>query len=153
MCCAAVGTCLATIARMSDVIIPESTEQVIADSTFRFAGTYVFASASAVRNPEKHLMITRDEKETTVVTLPENLGDLDIIELNPDRWLLLAIDCANPFYCVGFIAKISAAISAAGIDILVVSTFTRDWLLVKEEEGERAARVLEGVGVIRNTER
>lgn len=123
-----------------------SLEDIVTHSSFNFAGTYLWASAGAVRHPEKHLIVTRDEKETTVVTLAENLGDLDVLALNPDRWLLLSIDCANPFYCAGFIARLSAPLSAAGIDILVVSTFTRDWVFVKEEEGERAAKLLEEVG-------
>lgn len=91
-------------------------------------------------------MVTRDEKETTVVTTPEHLADVDVIEVNPDRWLLLSIDCAHPFYCVGFIAKISAALSDAGVDILVVSTFTRDWVFIKEEDADRAANVLRAAG-------
>ncbi|MEO8380962.1 MAG: ACT domain-containing protein [Acidobacteriota bacterium] len=121
-------------------------EDIVAHSSFHFAGTYVWASARTVRHPEKHLMVTRDEKEITVVTAPEHLGDVDVIELNPDRWLLLSIDCAHPFYCVGFIARISDPLSAAGIDILVVSTFTRDWVFVKEEDAVRAAQVLTAAG-------
>ena len=91
-------------------------------------------------------MVTRDEKEITVVTAPENLTALDVIEANADRWLLITIDCANPFYCVGFIAKIAARLSAAGIDILVVSTFSRDCVFVKESDGPRAAEVLREMG-------
>ena len=119
---------------------------IIAHSKFHFAGSYVFCSASAVRNPEKHLMVARDEKEITVVTTEENLADIDVVERNRDRWLLLSIDCDSPFYCVGFIARISAPLSEAGLDILVVSTFTRDWVFVKEEDGARAADVLRGAG-------
>lgn len=91
-------------------------------------------------------MITRDDKETTVVTLEENLGHVEVLERNEDRWLLLTIDCANPFYCVGFIAKFASVLSGAGIDILVVSTFSLDWVLVKEADGPRAARLLMGIG-------
>jgi hypothetical protein len=134
---------------VSEVVIPASTEDVITHSTFRFAGTFLWASARAVRNPERHLMIARDEKETTVVTTPELLADVDVIEINPDRWLLLSIDCAHPFYCVGFIAKLSSALSDAGLDILFISTFTRDWVFVKAEDGERAATVLQSVGFVR----
>ena len=82
-------------------------------------------------------MITRDAYETTVVTTEDLLGDVEVLDINADRWLLLAIDCANPFYCVGFIAKISAALSGAGMDILVVSTFSCDWVFVKEGDGPR----------------
>jgi len=91
-------------------------------------------------------MIARDVREMTVVTTEDQLGDVDVIEMNADRWLLLAIDCANPFYCVGFIAKISAALSGAGLDILVISTFSCDWVFVKEDDGDRAAGVLRGLG-------
>jgi hypothetical protein len=131
---------------VSELVIPASTEQLIAASTFRFAGTYMYASVRAVAHPEKHLMVTRDEREITVVTRPEHLDDLDVVAVNPDRWLLLAIDCANPFYCVGFIARISAALSGGGFDILVVSTFSCDWIFVKEDDGPRAADLLRGLG-------
>lgn len=119
---------------------------MIADSTFRFAGTYRFVSARSIGHPEKHLMITRDTYETTVVTKEEDLGDVDVLDMNADRWLLLAIDCASPFYCVGFLARISAALSGAGMDILVVSTFSCDWVFVKEDDGPRAAALLRAEG-------
>ena len=93
-------------------------------------------------------MITRDELEVTVVTKEENLADVDVIERNRDRWALVAIDCANPFYCVGFIARMSAALSSAGLDILAVSTFSRDCVFVKEGDEETAAAVLRGVGFV-----
>ena len=126
--------------------IPESTTDVIARSTFRRAGTYLYIRASAVREPHLHLMITHDDREVTVVTSDDLLEHVDVLEINPDRWLLITIDCANPFYCVGFLAKISAVLSNGGMDILVVSTFSRDWVLVKASEGERAAELLRGIG-------
>ncbi|HKR62688.1 MAG TPA: ACT domain-containing protein [Thermoanaerobaculia bacterium] len=129
---------------MSDIVIPETTEHVIAASTFHFGGTYRWASVRAIGDPAKHLMISRDEKETTVVT--DDLSDLDVIEVNPDRWTLVSIDCSQPFYCVGFIARISGTLSAAGIDLLVLSTFTRDWVFVKEGDAPRAADVLRAAG-------
>ncbi|HEX8152890.1 MAG TPA: ACT domain-containing protein [Thermoanaerobaculia bacterium] len=128
------------------VTIPDSTLDVIGRSTFRRAGAYVYAKARDVRNLANHLMVTRDDRELTVVTQEQYLGDVDVLELNPDRWQLLTIDCANPFYCVGFIAKIAELLSGAGIDILVVSTFSRDWVLVKDEESGRAAELLRAAG-------
>jgi hypothetical protein len=89
-------------------------------------------------------MISRDDKEITVVT--NDLEDVDVIAINPDRWVLVSIDCSQPFYCVGFIAKLSTMLSGAGLDILVLSTFSRDWVFVKEEDGERAAEVLRKAG-------
>jgi len=122
-------------------------EDVITASSFRFAGVYVWAHVRIVPREGQHLLIAHDEKEITVVTTPENLASLDVIETNRDRWLLLSIDCASPFYCVGFIASISARLGEAGLDILVISTFSRDLFFVKEEEGERAAEVLQAMGM------
>ena len=127
--------------------IPESTQQVLEHSSFRLAGVYVYVRAGEVRHPEQHLMVTRDELETTVVTEVEHLRHVEVLERNADRWQLLAIDISNPFYCVGFLARISGVLSGAGIDILAVSTFSRDWILVKEEDGPRAAALLEGIGL------
>lgn len=126
--------------------IPAETCDVIARSTFRRAGTYLYVRASAVREPHLHLMVTHDDREITVVTTDDLLGHVDVLEINRDRWMLLTIDCANPFYCVGFLAKISAVLSNGGMDILVVSTFSRDWVLVKADEADRAAELLRGIG-------
>ncbi|HEX2059507.1 MAG TPA: ACT domain-containing protein [Thermoanaerobaculia bacterium] len=123
-------------------------EQVIAGSTFHLAGTYLWVSARAVRNYEKHLMVSRDATETTVVTLPEHLADVDIIEVNRDRWTLLDVAVANPFYCAGFLATIANVLGGAGIDILVISTYSRDWTFVKEEEAQRAAELLRAAGFV-----
>ena len=110
---------------------------------FQLGGVDVWASVREVRDDDgRHLLIARDEKEITVVTAPENLAALDVIEVNRDRWRLMIIEPETPFYCVGFIAKLSAGLAAAGMDILVLSTFTRDLFFVKEEEGERAAEVV-----------
>ena len=111
---------------------------------------YAWASvrpANDIRDDGRHFMITRDEKETTVVTEPQNLASLDVVSVNRDRWILITIDCANPFYCVGFIARFATQLSAAGIDILVVSTFSRDCVFVKEEDAPRAAEVLRAAGL------
>ena len=126
----------------------KSTDDVIAASSFHLGGVYVWAQVRDVRDDGNHLLIARDEKEITVVTAPEHLASLDIIETNRDRWLLLSIDCANPFYCVGFISKVAERLSAAGIDILTVSTFSRDLFFVKEEEGQRAAAILRDMGFL-----
>ncbi|HEX5756892.1 MAG TPA: hypothetical protein VFY12_11145, partial [Arenimonas sp.] len=89
-------------------MIPESTRAIIAASRVHLLPeVYRYASASAVRHPERHRMVHRDAHETTVVTTEEGLLDLDVVELNQDRWRLFDIACANPFYCVGFINAIT----------------------------------------------
>src|SRR6187399_311380 len=96
---------------------------------FRVGGRYVYVRAGEVRHPELHLMVTRDELETTVVTTEELLVHVEVLERNRETWVLLVFDPPVPFYCVGFLARISAALAAGNIDILMVSTFSRDWVL------------------------
>jgi hypothetical protein len=132
---------------VGSISIPESTEAVIRDSTFRFEdGSFVYVRARGVVAPEGHLMVVTDDRETTVVTRPERLDTLDVLETNPDRWVLCTIDCAHPFYCVGFIATISAHLCERGIDVLVVSTFSRDLVFVKESERARARDAMLAAG-------
>jgi hypothetical protein len=129
------------------VDIPESTEDIIARSTFTRRGVYRWVSASRVGDASRHAIVMRDDREITVVTREEDLVDLEVVSENPDRWELLAIDCANPFYCVGFVARIASALTSAGIDILFTSTFTRDLVFVKESELARGAAALESLGM------
>lgn len=134
--------------------IPASTEAVLrASRVRRVPGHFVVARCGAVGESVRHLMVSRDELETTVITRPEGLAACEVLELNPDRWTLLAIDCAHPFYCVGFLARLTAALAAAGIDVLALSSFSRDQLLVKEAEAERALAALLTAGLGGDRER
>ena len=129
------------------IAIPESTRAVIAASTFTLSDcAYVFVKAGAVTHHDDHLMIVRDRLDTTVVTEEKNLGSVEVLARNPERWALLSIVCANPFYCVGFVAAIANAFTEAGLDILAVSAFTLDLVFVKDSEREAARRILTEVG-------
>ena len=128
--------------------IPDSTLAVLRASRFAIVPEpFVYVKAGAVGDGATHLLVARDELETTVVTHERNLAGVEVLDRNPDRWLLLSIDCANPFYCVGFLAAICGAFAGAGIDVLAVSAFTRDLVLVKETERERARELLLGFGM------
>lgn len=128
--------------------VPPTTEDVLRRSRLhRVPGVYVVARCAGVGDATRHLIVTRDELETTVITRPEHLADCEVLERNPDAWVLLGIDCANPFYCVGFLARLTSALAAAGIDVLACSTFTRDSLLVQEAQAERAIAALRAAGL------
>lgn len=131
-------------------MIPESTRQVIRDSDFYLeADIFYFVEALKVGNPELHRVVCRDDKETTVVTTQACLADLVIKAQNTDQWRLLVINCANPFYCVGFLQSIASAMTAAGLDILLVSTFSRDYVFVKNQQTDRAVAVLLDIGFVK----
>lgn len=130
-------------------MIPISTRNVIANSQFRLTGDcYFFVDAVTINTPERHLLICRDDKETTVVTTASGLDDLVIRSQNQDKWRLIIIECAHPFYCVGFLQSISTAMTGAGLDILLVSTFSRDLVFVKQGQELRAAQVLQQAGFV-----
>ena len=113
-------------------MIPESTKRVIHDSDFYLEpDIFYFVQAQKVGNPDLHRLVCRDDKEITVVTTQAGLADLLIKAQNKEQWRLLVINCANPFYCVGFLQSIASAMTAADLDILLVSTFSRDYVFVK----------------------
>lgn len=109
-------------------------------------GNYVYTSVKEVFCPEKHLMITRDREEITVVTLEENLHLLGSYERNRENWKLMNIRCGKPFYCVGFLASISSVMAENGFDIVMVSTFSNDYVMVKEQELKQCAQLLQSIG-------
>ncbi len=131
-------------------MIPQSTQNVINGSDFYLeAEVFYFVDALHVKTPELHRLICRDDKEITVVTNAAGLPDLTIKSQNKEQWRLLVINCANPFYCVGFLQSISSAMTVAGIDILLVSSFSRDYVFVAAAYVEQAIQILQQIGFVK----
>lgn len=127
--------------------IEEKLAKVIQTSWFTLEkGIYVYTKVPEVRSPEKHLIVTRDADEITVVTELSNLSSLGDYERNPDNWLLLNIKCGNPFYCEGFLAAIASVFASNGIDITLTSTYTHDYVLVQEQNIEPSITLLQDIG-------
>ncbi|HUC83016.1 MAG TPA: ACT domain-containing protein [Flavisolibacter sp.] len=122
-------------------------QAVIAASWFSIDNaTYVYASVTEVPEPEKHLLVVRDGTETTVATNVQHLPLPHCLQVNKDHWKLINIRCGNPFYCVGFIATITDALASAGVDIVIVSSFSNDLVLVTAQDLDKAVEILEGLG-------
>lgn len=120
---------------------------VIAASWFTVdKAEYVYASVSKVTDAEKHLLVVRDGTEITVATDAKNLPLRDCLHVNKEKWKLINIRCGNPFYCVGFIATITDALAVAGIDIVIISSFSNDLILVMQQDIEKAMEILIGIG-------
>lgn len=134
--------------------ISEELKAVIQSSWFTVEnGLYAYAKVSHVRSPEKHLIVTRDHDEITVVTECSNLSKLGTYKRNPDNWVLLNIKCGNPFYCKGFLAAIASVFASEEIDITLTSTYTNDYLMVQEQNKEQAISVLVGIGFMQKKKR
>lgn len=128
-------------------MIPHSTQQVIRQSDFYLEADYFYVvQAQRVGTPHLHRLLCHDDKETTVITTEALLYDVDILARNKEQWRLFVINCANPFYCVGFLSAISTAMTKAGLDILLTSTFSRDLVFVPQQHSSQAAMLLQQLG-------
>ena len=127
--------------------IDKKLQEVIDCSWFTIdEGTYAYTKVTEIKNVKKHLIITQDSDETTVVTDVKNLKDLGDYERNAENWKLINIRCGNPFYCVGFLAAISSQTALNGLDITMTSTYTNDYIMCKEDELEQCASILITLG-------
>ena len=127
--------------------IDKKLQEVIDCSWFTIdEGTYAYTKVTEIKNVKKHLIITQDSDETTVVTDIKNLKDLGDYERNAENWKLINIRCGNPFYCVGFLAAISSQTALNGLDITMTSTYTNDYIMCKEEELEQCTSLLISLG-------
>ena len=122
-------------------------EKLIKGSTLRIEeGRFVYAKVSKAPRAGNHFMVSRDADEITVVTKEENLSKLTLVERNKDFYRLIALNVSIPFYSVGFLAIVSQAIAKEGMDILIVSTYSKDYILVKDDMIENARSVLSKLG-------
>ena len=63
------------------------------------------------------------------------------------KWFkLIEFKITKPFICVGFLATISKTIADKGLNILLVSTFSKDYALVNEKNIESALKAFEERG-------
>jgi len=117
--------------------------KVIETSTFALAdGRYIYAKVKTAPPIDDHFMVSKDQDEISVCTREENLGKLDLIEKNKDYWSLIALNLSSPFYCPGFLAVACSAIADLGMDVLIVSTYSKDYLLVRADLTGKATQAL-----------
>lgn len=120
---------------------------VIEQSSFLIEeGSFVYAKISTIPDASEHFMVTKDADEITVITREKNLSKLDIIERNKDFYKLIALNVSIPFYSVGFLAAVSGAIAENDMNILIVSTYSKDYIMIKDEKIDEARLVLLNLG-------
>jgi hypothetical protein len=89
--------------------------------------------------------ITRTAEELSVVCPQNHLPE----EAETERdWRIIKIEEILDFSLVGILAALSSILAEAGISIFAISTFTTDYLLVKNTALEKAIRVLETAGYV-----
>ena len=122
-------------------------KNIIKNSTFQIIeGVFVYTKVNKIPETSGHFMITVDKDEITVVTESGKLNELDIIERNKDDYSLIALNVSIPFYSVGFLSSVNEAIAKGGMNILIVSTYSKDYIMVKEDQTGKAKETLLSLG-------
>lgn len=90
--------------------------------------------------------VIRDGKELTCI-LEEELAAGREYSGYDGGWRLITFDMVLPFSLVGFFAKVSGALAAAGISILAFSSYSTDHVFVKDRDLDRAVKALCKLGL------
>lgn len=104
-----------------------------------------YVKTDIIEKPDIHFMVSKDKDEITVITQKENLKELSPLEIVGD-YKLIEFKPAVPFQTVGFLAKISEIIANQRMNILIVSTFSKDYIMIKEEFTEKGIKALKNIG-------
>lgn len=122
-------------------------QEIINNSNFEIiSGSYIYVQVKSAPDITNHFMVSRDASEITVVTKKENLSSLDVIEKNKDYYSLISLNVSIPFYSVGFLATVSSTIAKEGMDILIISTYSKDYIMVREDLLKKTKTVLLSLG-------
>ena len=122
-------------------------KKIIESSTFTLhEGRFIVAKVKTAPPVDDHFMVSKDKDEISVVTKEENLEKLDLIEKNKDFYVAFELKISLPFYAVGFLAAVTGAMGERGMNNLVISTYSKDYLFVREEHLEKATQALLDLG-------
>ena len=90
------------------------------------------------------LFVGKTDEEISVVcpteSVPSNTVERD------DGWRGFRIQGQLDFSLIGILSKLSGILADNGIGIFAVSTYNTDYVLVKEENFEKALKALESAG-------
>ena len=107
-------------------------------------GRYAYLKAKE-KPAGNHFLISEDQDETTVITEEKNINQVKYTE--EVKWFkLLEIKVVHPFLVKGFLAKISKTIADKNLNILIISTFSKDYVLINEEDEKAATQALKNIG-------
>jgi len=122
-------------------------EIILKASTFKILdGEYAYVKVKRIPETQDYFALIQDKQEITIVSEVKQLKSLEIIKKQAG-YALIALNVSVPFYSVGFLASVSNAIAAQGMNILIVSTFSKDYILVKHEKLEMALEALRVLGI------
>ncbi len=121
---------LATVIKESPVII--------------HSGRYAYLKGTET-NLKNHFLISQDKDEITIVTKEKNVKNTKY-EKDVKWFKLFEFKVSVPFLAPGFLSAISKSIADTGANILIVSTFSKDYALIKEEDAKKAIEAWKKLG-------
>ena len=102
------------------------------------------SSAETVNLSADFFFIGKTDEELSVVCLTKDVPERTVER--SDGWRGFRIEGTLDFALVGILSKLSAILAQNKIGIFAVSTFNTDYILVKNEDYERAMDVLAAEG-------
>jgi uncharacterized protein len=135
--------------KISEIL--RQTRVEVAPETFTLVSLSQNAWLKLLENPELSprmtapFMIFKDRFETTLLLDEIDFGTLRhaIRDAKVEKgFRLLTFDIELDFSVVGFLAFVSQVLAEAGISIVALSAFSRDHLLIKQEDLAKALLVL-----------
>ena len=108
---------------------------------------YTVLQVQECSNPQPHFLVTHEAEEVTVITTEKQRSLLQSDILQEQAWFqLIEFKMSTPFETPGFLAAIASKLASCNLNILLVSTFSKDWLLLKEEDLEAGISSLSELG-------
>ncbi len=123
---------------------PTLNEVIKASPVVVHRGRYAYLKGQE-KELKNHFLISQDNDEITIVTEEKNVAKTKY-EKDVKWFKLFEFKVSIPFLARGFLAKISKTIADKKLNILIVSTFSKDYALIREEDFKVAVKALEAVG-------
>ena len=123
---------------------PTLNEVIKASPVVVHRGRYAYLKCQE-KELKNHFLISQDKDEITIVTEEKNIANTKY-EKDVKWFKLFEFKVSIPFLAPGFLAKVSKTIADKKLNILIVSTFSKDYALIREEDFKVAVKALEEVG-------
>jgi len=121
-------------------------EQIIQQSKVTLLpGRFAMAKVRGVKDWNGMFMLTNDEDEITIVADEHQIANVHYLDVQ--KWFrLVRLAVSVPFFSVGFLSTVTTGIARKGLNVLVISTFSYDYLLIRDEDIITALNALQEIG-------
>lgn len=89
--------------------------------------------------------ITRSDEETSLVIIEDKIPEGWIAETG---WRIIKVNGPLDFSLIGILSSISKPLAEAGISIFAISTYLTDYILVRQDNLEKAKNALKTAGFV-----